>query len=126
MKQNNVTPICWYELPDDQNRDEPKHGQWVKQRVKLFFAVNTDKNMLNADRENATFGAILNPLVDKAKVMFQKSNNINLDSGFTPGVFHNYHTPSDEQNKVFAYWDVRTLAFDAKIFNNECLNEIIF
>lgn len=125
MKQNDVTPICWYELPDGDNT-YPRHKDWMEVRVNLFFAVNTDKNMLNAERETETFGAILNPLTDKAIRMFTKSNNIDIDSDIVSNPIHNYHTPSDEQNKVFAYWDVRTLAFDAKIFNNECLNEIIF
>lgn len=125
MKGNNVTPICWYELPDGDNR-YPKHGQWVWVRVNLFFAVNTDKDFLNEKREAETFGAILNPLTDKAIVMFTKSSNIDIESEIISNPFHNYHTPSDDKNKVFAYWDVRTLAFEAKIYDKKCLNTIIF
>jgi len=113
-------PLIWLVYPY-----EEKHTRTNVEisNISLILAVETNIEMFNPERMESTFKAVLIPLWDNIRELFNASNTIAVSQEYDIIKFPNYG--EEDTSESTDIWDALKITFECEI-NNYCLNEILY
>jgi hypothetical protein len=121
-KNKNIYPVCWLVMPFDGNPVQSLTKNQIDVRIKLILGTSSRIEWLNPKRNIETYGKVLNPLYDEIIKTFTKNLQIIIkDNEVNVKKLHNYHSQEQgtrsnpPKRRVYDYWDVILLEFDAII-----------
>lgn len=119
---NSNYPLVWLDMPYEE--EHINRGLVKIDRLNFILAVETNSQMLYAERIDTTFKNVLIPLLDNVIDLFRVSNVIAHDNNFIITKFGNYSDePQGEESGFTDIWDAIKLTVNITI-NNNCLREI--
>ena len=121
-KGNTNYPLVWLQMP--YLEEHKNRGKVEITGLNLVLAVETNTNMLNAERMELVFKPKLYPLLDNIIDIFRVANIISHNGDFNITKFTNYSNEVNSKEGEFVdVWDAIKLTIDV-VINDGCLREI--
>lgn len=115
-------PLIWLVMPYSEDHVNRRRVELMD--ISFILAVQTNSEMLNAERLDRTFKPILYPLLDNVLDVLTIASTTEYDGKFKVTKYANYSDEQTEQAGVEPdLWDAIKLNLDLKI-NNNCLRKI--
>jgi len=115
-------PLIWLDMPYEENHRN--RNRVDVDSLSLILAVETNSEMLNAERLSSTYKPVLYPLLDNVIDVFTVANILTFNQEFTITKFPNYSDDTEGNESGFSdIWDAIKLTIQISL-NDNCLREI--